>query len=462
MWWHLFLLWAICEALFYSWVELTYRKSVDKVRNPGRFHLNTEKTLKHMTRMCTIIKRVSSLEEFTRGFFCGASVSSLGQDNVLSFITWAFTGLDYFMLKKNATSSQDLEKVDMVKECYKLLCQFFPEEMVTIKPGYNRNVRHISMNLDPVHFYHKPFIFYLVLRIFNFAYELIVMRILGGWKSSHVKIAPIHVNKSRGKSDFKLRYWYNPGGVDKKGANGKAQPLLFLHGISYGWIIYSGLLSMWSDRPVLMIDLETISIGTFSRYHPSAPALAQAIKKILLNHGYEKADICGHSFGTMLATTVVNYAPEIIGTNLVLIDPVCLLLTLPDVAYNFLYKPPATLFDWVIALGASREATIARTLYRDFVWFEYDMILEKVPEESSIIAVLGGRDELLNPVSIHKYLTIFESEEGKERKGTLKKMLLEDKTHGEVLFSGSTLMQIQEAIDDAHRVRKEALVGADL
>ena len=129
-------------------------------------------------------------------------------------------------------------------------------------------------------------------------------------------------------------------------------------------------------------------------------------------------------------------------------------LTLPDVAYNFLYKPPATIFDWAVQLGASREATIARTLYRDFVWFEYDMILEKVPKDTSIITVLGGRDELLNPVCIHKYLTTFEIEEGKHRQGSMKKIFLEDKGHGEVLFSGTVLMQIQEAVDEAHRLRR--------
>ena len=460
MWWvYGGLVWLIVELVFYSYLNLGYRKSIEKVRNRSRFHLGMDKTLEHMRRMCTIIKKVSSIEEFTRGFFCGASVSSLGQDNCLSFITWAFVGEDYFVLK-NSSSEKDNEKLTMVRKCFNLLCEYFPKDMAKIKPGYNPAVRHVSMCLDPVRFHHKPFIFYAFLNVFNYAYEFIVMKLLGGWASSHVNIAPVHVNRSWGKADFKLKYWYK--NVEKKGKGAQADPLLFLHGISYGWIIYSGMLSLWVDRPVLMVDLESIKIGTLSKAHPNAPALANALKTILNFHGFETADICGHSFGTMLATTVLNYTPEIIGTNLVLIDPVCLLLTLPDVAYNFLYKPPVSVMDWLIQLGASREATVARTLYRDFVWFEYDMILEKVPPHVNIIAVLGGKDEVLNPVCIHNYLTIFESEEGKNRKGVVKNMLLEGAAHGEVLFSGGVLMQVQEAIEDGHRRNREVMSSSGI
>lgn len=456
MWW-IVIVWLICEALFYSYINLGYRKTIEKVRNPSRFHLETVKTLEHMRRMCTIIKKVSTIEDFTRGFFCGASVSSLGIDNCLSFIAWAFVGEDYFVLKNSTKDKNKDEKLTMVEKCFDLLCEFFPKEMAQIKPGYNRHVRHVSMCLDPVNFHHMPFIFYAFLNFFNYAYELIVMQLLGGWKASHVNIAPTHVNRSRSKDDFKLKYWYKNVERKDNGTGPQADPVLFLHGISYGWIIYAGMLSLWVDRPVLMIDLESIKIGTLSKAHPYAPAMAQALKTVLKNHGFEKADICGHSFGTLLASTVLNYTPEIIGTNLVLIDPVCLLLTLPDVAYNFLYKPPVTMMEWMIQLGASREATIARTLYRDFIWFEYDMILEKVPPHVNIIAVLGGRDEVLNPVCIHNYLTLFESEEGKKRKGMVKNMLLEGAAHGEVLFSGGVMMQIQEAIDEGHRLSREAL-----
>jgi hypothetical protein len=375
MWGIILVVWLIVEAVFYSWIQIFYRKSIEPVRNHSRFHLHTEKTLQHMKRMCTIIKRVSSLELFTNGFFCGASMSSLGKDNIMSFIAWAFTGQDFFHLRSSENTA-DKEKISMIEQCYTMLTEFFPSDMSGVKPGYNKNVRHVSMVLDPVVFIHRPWLFYALLWAFNWFYEAVCMRMLGGWHSSHINIASIHVNRKRGRGDFALKYWYRI--PPQKQSEPAQEPMLFLHGISYGWIIYAYFLSMWQDRPLLMIDLDSIKIGTLSKSHPSAPALAQALKRILHKHGYSKADICGHSFGTMLATTVLNYEPDIIGDNLVLIDPVCLLLTLPDVAYNFLYKPSQTLFQFLIQLVASREATVARTLYRDFIWWEYDMILEKV------------------------------------------------------------------------------------
>ena len=119
MWW-IVIVWLICEALFYSYINLGYRKTIEKVRNPSRFHLETVKTLEHMRRMCTIIKKVSSIEDFTRGFFCGASVSSLGIDNCLSFIAWAFVGEDLRAQEFAKDKNKD-EKLTMVEKCFDLL-----------------------------------------------------------------------------------------------------------------------------------------------------------------------------------------------------------------------------------------------------------------------------------------------------------------------------------------------------
>jgi hypothetical protein len=48
--------------------------------------------------------------------------------------------------------------------------------------------------------------------------------------------------------------------------------------------------------------------------------------------------------------------------QLILLDPVCVLLALPDVAYNFLYRRPRTLMETILYYGGSTEITIHHTL----------------------------------------------------------------------------------------------------
>jgi len=52
-----------------------------------------------------------------------------------------------------------------------------------------------------------------------------------------------------------------------------------------------------------------------------------------------QASIIGHSYGSLVATHFVRTRPDRVA-SLGLIDPVSILLCLPDVVYNFIYKPP--------------------------------------------------------------------------------------------------------------------------
>ena len=208
-----------------------------------------------------------------------------------------------------------------------------------------------------------------------------------------------------------------------------------------------------------MLDLDTIRIGSLSTAHPSPRALAKSVKDILVRHGHSQADVVGHSFGTMIASSLVNYAPEIISSNLILIDPVCLLLSLPDVAYNFLYKPPESVMDWMLVLGASRELTVARTLYRDFIWFEGDMVLERVPSHVHIYAVLAEKDDILNAPKIQKYVEQYAIKRGKHwnalsdntqdgtRMGETSTMFMKDMVHGSVLFNADHIQSIYKLVN---------------
>ena len=448
--WIYIISWLLVEAVYVSYIYIFFLKSVDRVRNPGRFVMPLEEAVAHMRRMCETIIAVSNIEEFVEGFFCGSPLRSLRRDNVYSFIAWAFTGQDYFEVKQRPNE----ELIKPIESCMAILEEYFPSEMAQIKPGYNRNVRHVSMCLDPVNFIHRPFLFYVFINIFNAFYDYICMP-MGGWRRSYVSIASHEVNHRRSKGEYCLSYFYrNPNRFAMGTRGDEKPPLIFLHGISYGWILYMDFLSAFLDRPIYILDVGTIRIGSLSCAHPSPRAFAGAVKRILGKHGHTKADVVGHSFGTMLASSVVNYCPEVLGDSLVLIDPVCLLLSLPDVAYNFLYKPPTSIVDWMLVLGASRELTVARTLYRDFIWFEGDMVLERIPLHVSVHAVVAENDDILCAPKIKAYLDLHSEMREKLHnidKGKISVMYMKDMMHGGVLFSSSHAMSLAELMNEMRK-----------
>lgn len=57
----------------------------------------------------------------------------------------------------------------------------------------------------------------------------------------------------------------------------------------------------------------------------------------------------GHSFGSITAGWFVKANPERV-SHMTLVDPVSLLLCLPDVGYTFLYRQPSTVMQWIIFL----------------------------------------------------------------------------------------------------------------
>ena len=55
--------------------------------------------------------------------------------------------------------------------------------------------------------------------------------------------------------------------------------------------------------------------------------------------------------------------------RVVLVDPICFLLHLPDLAYNFIYREPRNWIEWLLWYFASRELYINWSLGRCFYWY---------------------------------------------------------------------------------------------
>ena len=145
-------------------------------------------------------------------------------------------------------------------------------------------------------------------------------------------------------------------------------PVLFIHGIGIGLYPYVNFLaqinqkdgSSAEDGDIGIIAIEIMPVS----FRLTSPALGKdemcdEIHKILEKHGWDKVVLVSHSYGTVdpchdvLPVNTDGILGSVISTHLLhhsktselcgpvfLIDPVSILLHLPDVAYNFTCRKP--------------------------------------------------------------------------------------------------------------------------
>ena len=138
--------------------------------------------------------------------------------------------------------------------------------------------------------------------------------------------------------------------------------------------------------------------------------------------GWNRVVFSAHSYGTFIAGWIVRDCvassseddPPLIDkiAHLVLVDPIPILISNPFVAHNFLYREPWTTTttssstwypsysaasSWQLWYFASRDADVARTLFRSFFWSEGGMWREEV---AAFLRGRRGRRNILTDDSV--------------------------------------------------------------
>lgn len=223
------------------------------------------------------------------GFFLGAKVSDIRLGNMHSFLSWAMYSAHYESL--SVQQRQIIQSTAL---------RIGEETNVSFADGYNEDVYHIKMTLNPIAYVHRPFLLYLGSAVKNvFGDALLIYK---GFKHGSL----------RG-----VTYWY------KKGSGEKETPLLFFHGITTGWVFYLPLvLNISGTRPVILIDLDTIKINSLCFDMPEEKAFVDATRDICTRHCGEgtPVSVVGHSFGTILAAWFLRAHPELV-FHMTLLDP---------------------------------------------------------------------------------------------------------------------------------------------
>jgi len=208
----------------------------------------------------------------------------------------------------------------------------------------------------------------------------------------------------------RLPYWHREHTSKTK------LPILFIHGIGIGLFPYvdfladlnsaAGIEDGLPDDQVGIIAIEILPIS-FRITHPamSKSALTAEIAAILAHHGWDKVVLVSHSYGTVIATHLLKSpsTAHLIGP-VVLIDPVCILLHLPDVAYNFTRRKPRRANEHQLYYFASMDMGVSHTLSRHFFWSE-NILWKEDLDGRNVTVSLSGKDLIVDTESVGKYMT---------------------------------------------------------
>lgn len=312
------------------------------------------------------------------------------KDDVDDFMAWGF-------FSKKIAELEKWERNEL-KRIYKVMKRDYG---ITFKPGRTPGIKACLMNVDEVQSLWRPLTVYLILLAMNIIGKLIL-----SYSGFQFRIT------STG-----LQYWYRPATTRPSGSTAEPLPLLFFHGIAPGGLaVYLPMLlfGLCSDgRAAFFFENPAISCALAFRAL-SEDQTAQGVNEALVKHlgpNHPPVIVAGHSFGSCQMTWVVhaltNSATRI--RQLLLLDPVSILLCYPDTMQNFLYKREIKLqniSEAKIHLLASTEVYIEHYLRRQVAWYNSELFLDKVPDSIQVTVCLSGEDNIVNASAVKQEVDI--------------------------------------------------------
>ncbi|KAJ7611720.1 hypothetical protein FB45DRAFT_843771 [Roridomyces roridus] len=404
---------ASCEATFYVIFRL-------RLKRLNRTPPPVPPRLSRSQRRALIEKCSAEISfDYASGWFL-PSGSQVKRENVREWILWAM----FASTSEDASPEWD-EEID---EYIAVLETNIGRQ---VDPGRVHGVQSLRLSFDPIHALHRPLIWYLIVAGVDTLTSIFLLSL--GFKhyspgARSFPPRPLLTLFSKPAANAYFPYWYRP----PRSNTPFKTPILFLHGIGIGLHPYVPMLReiIRADptQPLLLVEFLPVSMHMTAPMPPRRATLG-AINAILEDLDIPKVVLAAHSYGTFLAAQILTPPPscstepgpdpaQILNTkitSLVLIDPIPLLLHLPAVAYNFLYRPPGAgrANEWQLWYFASRDLDVARVLGRCFFWEEGCLWKEDLQRfceggRRKVAIVLGGRDQIVPSREVRDYLTAHE------------------------------------------------------
>ena len=370
---------------------LSWLHEQNAVVEVSRFLLEGE--MKHLNRSISELSpaTVSTEEESFSCSECSEelaakhrwTIDELGRGDMEHLFAWAAFGKDVADL--TVDELEDLEQTFV--GCEDHFGLFFRE-------GSTHRYTAKRLNLEDIAAVHRPLLFYLV--VLGVRVIAGIWLLVSGFRPSY--------------SQSGMKAWFRP-------ARGQTSqlPLLFFHGIAPGGLAFylpmvlKGLCT--DDRAVFLFENPAISSDLFSGLRPlSERATLDGVRDILNRLMPDARDLAvvGHSFGTVPLTWLLH-CPTMRHhiRQAILLDPVTILLTTPDVMNSFLYSTKKS----NVRLVAS-ELLVQNYIRRHFPYYNSDLWFEDIPSENcQMLVCLSENDDVIDAAKVRH-----ESEKHLQRK----------------------------------------------
>ncbi|EFX01894.1 alpha beta hydrolase fold family [Grosmannia clavigera kw1407] len=386
---------ALCEVLFYVGVSL-----------PRQWMLNrsspTVVQRSRQEREALFDKSLAStpdLDTFLSVWFRGAPPDSICRDDYKDFLAWAF----FYQTSAAACDTDELDAYVHRME----------EAMGRVFPAGRGPRRPSQVSTDPLRLQHKPLVLYLLAIGTDDILTYAKARLLG---LQHYRLPlrdfftvfPLrpHTLFTRHTSPSShVSYWHRPHTSPTR------LPVLFIHGIGAGLRTYIGFLADFiaadvaadGQTGVIALELMPISMRVTREMLPREEMLAE-ILAILDHHGWDRFAVMGHSYGTILATHLLQHLESggRVGP-LLLVDPVTFSMQWGDIPYNFIYRQPHKASEWQLHYFASTDMGAAHSITRRFDW-TVNVLWREELKGRTVTVVLAGRDIILDTRALQSYL----------------------------------------------------------
>ncbi|KAF7541114.1 hypothetical protein G7054_g825 [Neopestalotiopsis clavispora] len=406
----LFIAYCIIDLLYAVLIWWPYNKRLqDEARHPPPLNPDDRRAL-----FIKCADHIPDLERYLRLWFLGTDSAEIKHDNVHDFVLWAF-----FDTAPERASQQD------VIEAEELIAIF--EDRLGRKFDAGRGkARGLRLTIDAIETRYRSSIWYVIVGLVDLfthcQFAWLGFEYFAQPKSEAFSVTPPRLQSlfaSKQSASRQLSYWHRPHtAVDKT-------PVVFLHGIGIGLWTYVPFLSRIGgnesgsgDIGVIAIEILPVSFRLTDAPLSKLEFLSQ-LDTILDSHGWGDFVLAGHSYGTVLASHVIHsrtFNSRVQGV--VLLDPVSIMLHLPDVAYNFTRRKPRRANEWQLWYFASMDSGVAHALARHFFWREniiwkeellnrpaYDRAGDSHETSTRKVAVcLCERDLIVDTLSVAEYL----------------------------------------------------------
>jgi len=335
--------------------------------------------------------------------------------DVDQLFAWAFYGKNLEELEP--WMKKDLDSMyNTIETDYDLV---FPE-------GRTPEYKPMRLSLDPLDPKYRPFIVYGFFSLIKLMTGLLL------------RAAGFYACKTTGG----LKYFYRPPKRVSENVNGNSKlPLLFLHGIAPGGLAFylPMLFYLGGDgRPLFFFENPDITFCMFGGNPPKEHDTVHGVWEAVDRHlsSVQDVSVVGHSFGSCPITWLVHSENNHRIRQIVLVDPVSICLSEPDVMQNFLYQRNALRANKMpIKIGVvSNEIFIEHYLRRHFAWYNSELWLEDLPKQAKVLVCLSEEDNIVPVQKVQQQVL---------RKPEVEFLLWEDAGHAHFVTRPKTWRQIQ-------------------